>query len=207
MPLQGINQSQVNDEIGLTFSALLRNFLRQDPDVILLGEVRDLETAQIAARAALTGHLVLTTMHTNDAIQTVTRLLDLGVDSSLAAPCLIGVLAQRLVRRLCGSCKEEFELTRVQLEELFDFEGDPHVHFHRAVGCDRCGQSGYRGRLAIHELLTVTPEVRTLIARHATYSEILACAESQGYNSMRYDGVKKVLRGLTSIDEINRVVL
>jgi type IV pilus assembly protein PilB len=206
-PLTGINQSQVNDDIGLTFGALLRNFLRQDPDIILLGEVRDLETAQIAARAALTGHLVLTTMHTNDAIQTVTRLLDLGVDPSLAAPCLIGVLAQRLVRQLCGACKESYTLTRAQMEEIFEFEGEPEVSFHRAVGCELCNRTGYRGRLGIHELLTITPEVRALISRHASYPEILACAESQGFDSLRYDGVKKVLRGLTSIEEVSRVVL
>lgn len=206
-PLQGVNQVQVHDKIGISFGAVLRHFLRQDPDIILLGEIRDLETARIAARAALTGHLVLTTMHTNDAFQAITRLLDLGVDPTLVAPCTIGVMAQRLVRRLCETCKQEYELDPVIADLLFEKEPEDKVMMYRAVGCESCTKSGYRGRLAIHEIFVIEPEVRTLIARNAPYSEIVRCAETKGFVSLRYDGLKKVLRGLTTLDELDRVTL
>ncbi|MDP6526016.1 MAG: GspE/PulE family protein [Kiritimatiellia bacterium] len=206
-PLQGVNQVQVQSKIGITFGSVLRHFLRQDPDIILLGEIRDLETARIAAQAALTGHLVLTTMHTNDVFQAVTRLLDLGVDPTLVAPCTIGVMAQRLVRRLCESCKEEYELPPEQADLLFEKAPEDRVFMHRAVGCESCDKSGYRGRLAIHEMYVMEPEVRALIARNAPYGQLVRCAESHNFTSLRYDGLKKVLRGLTTLEEVDRVTL
>lgn len=205
--LQGVNQVQVNLLSGVTFATALRSFLRQDPDVILVGEIRDLETATIASQAALTGHLVLTTIHTNNALQAVTRLIQIGVEPFLVAPSIIGVMAQRLVRRLCETCKEKYALSRQDTEKYFTWDGKSEVFFHRAKGCERCNFTGYSGRVAIHELFIIDEETRRYIARNASILDIQNYAFSAGFTTMRYDGLKKVLMGLTTIEEINRATV
>ncbi len=203
--LAGVNQVQVNPQAGVTFASALRAFLRQDPDVILVGEIRDAETAKIAAQAALTGHLVLTTMHTNNALQAITRLIQIGVEPFLVAPSIIGVMAQRLVRRLCDHCKQAYTLTPAEVADLFDrWDGRTPVVFHRPQGCEHCDFIGYRGRVAIHELFVIDDAVRDHIARNATILDIRAYARSQGFTPMSYDGIKKVMRGLTSLEEIRQ---
>lgn len=205
--LQGVNQIQTNRLIDLDFAVVLRSFLRQDPDVILIGEIRDTETANIAAQAALTGHLVVTTMHTNSAIQAVTRLIDIGVKPFLVAPAIIGVMAQRLARRLCDNCKEQYQAPEALVQELFETDDETIVHFYRAVGCDRCNLTGYVGRMAIHELFLINDDVRSMIIRNASHLEIGLYARDHGFRTMHYDGVKKALRGLITIDEINKIAL
>lgn len=203
--LAGLNQVQVNETAGLTFASALRSFLRQDPDIMLVGEIRDLETAAIAAQAALTGHLVLTTMHTNSAIKTISRLADIGVDTSLAAPSMIGILAQRLVRRLCDNCKEKRQLKPEEIERLFIWDSETDVHLYHPKGCAKCSNIGFTGRIGIHEFLAVDDEIRALIADNASLHEIAACARKKGLTSLRYDGFKKALRGLTTTEEVDRV--
>ncbi|HBN08559.1 MAG TPA: hypothetical protein DD435_07875 [Cyanobacteria bacterium UBA8530] len=205
--LPGINQVQINPAASLDFSMVLRSFLRQDPDVILIGEIRDSETARIAAQAALTGHLVVATMHTNNAIQAITRLVEIGVEPFLVAPSIIGVLAQRLVRRLCPACKERYQLTPAEIERHFEWNGTTEVFFWRARSCPDCHGTGYHGRLPIHEIFVLDDDVRRMIARDATVQEIQEHCQKSGFRDMRYDGLKKVLRGLTSIQEIDRVTL
>ncbi len=205
--LPGINQVQVNRDVGLDFASALRAFLRQDPDVILLGEIRDAETAKIAAQAALTGHLVLATMHTNDSLQAVTRLIDIGVDPFLVAPSIIGTMAQRLVRRLCDNCKERVRLSDEEAGSLFMMTPGQEVFFYRAKGCERCSQTGYFGRIAVHEIFVINDQVRTLIARSPSIQDLKEIAARSGFRSLRYDGIKKVLRGLTTIEEIDRITL
>jgi type IV pilus assembly protein PilB len=205
--LAGINQVQVNPVAGLDFSSALRSFLRQDPDVILVGEVRDCETAKIAAQAALTGHLVFATIHTNNALQAVTRLIEIGVDPFLVAPSIIGVMAQRLVRKLCDHCKERYRLSPEEIENHFIWDGKTEVFFYREKGCGYCNFTGFAGRIAIHELFMVNNEIRTLVANNTSIIDIQARAKKSGFRTMRYDGVKKVLRGLTTIEEVNRVTL
>lgn len=205
--LEGINQIQVNPTINLDFSQALRAFLRQDPDVILIGEIRDAETAKIASQAALTGHLVLATMHTNNAIQAVTRLVEIGVEPFLVAPSIIGVLSQRLVRRLCDKCKEKYRATPELLDRYFNWDGQRDVYFHRARGCQDCNYTGYTGRIGVHELFVLTDPVRRMISRDAAVTDLLQQAYSEGFKDLRYDGLKKVLRGLTSIEELERVSL
>jgi len=206
--LKGINQLQVNDEIGRTFAAALRSFLRQDPDVILVGETRDLETAQIAIRAALTGHLVLTTIHTNDSPSTVARLLDMGIPPFLVASALLLILAQRLARRVCNDCKESYE---VDEESLLPYGHTPQgfgkVRLYRGKGCQTCSFTGMKGRVAIYEVMPVTQEVRDLILRNAPTLEIREVAQSQGMQSLRQNAMKKVLEGVTTVDEVLRVTL
>lgn len=205
--LTGVNQVQVNPKAGVTFASALRSFLRQDPDVILVGEIRDLETATIASQAALTGHLVLTTMHTNNALQAVTRLIQIGVEPFLVAPSIIGVMAQRLVRRLCEHCKEKYALAPSEIEKYFDWDGKTEVFFHHAKGCEACNYTGYSGRIAIHELFIIDEETRVYIARNASILDIQKYAFSTGFDTMRYDGFKKVLMGLTTVEEVNQVAL
>ncbi|MGA7874269.1 MAG: GspE/PulE family protein [Desulfoferrobacter sp.] len=204
--LPGISQVQVNQAVDLDFSLALRSFLRQDPDVILVGEIRDMETAHIACQAALTGHLVLATMHTNSAVQAVTRLMDIGVQPFIVAPSLIGVLCQRLVRKICDHCREKYQASPEEIRELFIWEGRG-VHFHRGKGCKYCNNTGYSGRLAIHEIISLDSELRSLIAQSATVPEIQKSARKTGFQTMRYDGIKKVLRGLTTMDEVHRVTV
>ena len=196
--LDGINQVHVRPDIGLTFAAALRSFLRQDPDVIMVGEVRDLETAQICVRAALTGHFVLSTLHTNDAASAVTRLMDIGVESYLITPSLVCVLAQRLARRLCPVCKEAIEPN----PELFGGISFKSDLIYKAVGCDECNHIGYKGRLVLTETMVINDEIRELISKHATYNEIKDAARRNGMDTLFEDGIKKVEKGLTSFDEV-----
>jgi general secretion pathway protein E len=188
--LSGIGQTQVNPKIDLDFAKALRAILRQDPDVIMIGEIRDFETAQIAIQASLTGHLVLATVHTNDATSTVARLIDMGVEPFLLSSSLLGVLAQRLVRKLCPVCK---------------LGSDPSKNSYHPVGCEACGRSGYKGRTGIYELLTVNDQVRALIHGRAAESQLLAAGEAAGLSSMRADGERLVQLGITSREELLRV--
>ncbi len=205
--LEGINQVQVNDKIGLDFANVLRSFLRQDPDVILVGEIRDAETATIASQAALTGHLVFATMHTNNALQAVTRLVEIGVEPFLVAPSIIGVLSQRLVRRLCDYCKEKYQLTSEEIEKYFIWNGETPVYFYRDKGCEKCNHTGFNGRIAIHELFIMNNEIRSLVANNASIIEIEKVAKNSGFRTMRHDGLKKVLRGFTTLSEVDRVII
>ena len=202
--LPGITQVPVDRAIGVGFAEVLRTFLRQDPDVLLIGEIRDLETARIATEAALTGHLVLATLHTNDAIQATTRLIEIGVEPFMVGPTIIGVLAQRLVRKICEECREPYDPGDEVLDRLFEREPDLRVPFFRGRGCPACGNSGYRGRIAVHEMLIVDDEVRRLITSgKAPMHEVYAAAAATGYKVMRHDGLKKVLRGLTTLEEVD----
>ncbi len=203
--MPGITQVQVNPEIDLDFSTALRSILRQDPNVILIGEIRDLETARIASQAALTGHLVMATMHTNDSLQAVTRLVEIGVEPFLVAPSVIGVLAQRLVRRICENCKEPYAVDKAQLDRLFTWDGEREVVFYRGAGCDECGHSGYSGRIPIHEVFVLTDQIREMVANSASVLEVRQAAFDNGFKSLRYDGLKKVLQGLTTLEEVDRV--
>ena len=200
--LQGVTQSQVNSNIDLKFSTILRSLMRQDPDVILIGEIRDLETAKIATEAALTGHLVFATLHTNSAPQAIVRLMEIGVEPYMVAPSIVGVLAQRLAARICEGCKEAYYPSREVLEKYFLEEGLTDVPFYRGRGCPACRHTGYKGRVAFHELVLITEEVRTLISERRSVQEISRAAAKVGYKPLRYDGLKKVLLGLTTIDEI-----
>lgn len=201
--LKGIGQIQINPKVGLTFASGLRSILRQDPDIIMVGEIRDLETAQIATQASLTGHLVLSTLHTNDAPSAITRLLDIGVEPFLLASSLVGVLAQRLVRLNCPSCSQPYDLPREYMEHVGDISGAKS--FKKGRGCAECGNTGYTGRAGIFELLLITPEVRALITEKADAKTIKDKAVTQGMRSLREDGFMKVARGITTPEEILRV--
>jgi type IV pilus assembly protein PilB len=206
--LKGVNQVQVNDEIGRTFAACLRSFLRQDPDVILVGETRDLETAQIGIRAALTGHLVLSTLHTNDCPSTPARLLDMGIPPFLVSSSLQLILAQRLGRRVCRDCKEPYEATE---ESLVPYGHVPQglgtINFYKGKGCQTCNFTGMKGRVAIYEVMPITTEIRDLILRNATTNEILDAACSQGMKTLRQNALQKVIDGVTTLEEVLRVTL
>ena len=204
IPLAGITQSQVNSHIDLSFATLLRSLLRQDPDVLLVGEIRDLETAKVATEAALTGHLVLATLHSNTATQAVTRLMEIGVDPYMVAPSIIGVLAQRLAAKICEKCKEAYYPSREVLMKYFEPAGLEEVPFYRGRGCPHCRGTGYYGRIAFHELVLVTEEMRQLISERRSTREITRAATRAGYRPLRYDGLKKVLLGLTTIEEIEQ---
>ena len=203
--LEGITQVQVNAQTGLDFGLALRSFLRQDPDVILVGEIRDAESGRIAAQAALTGHFVLTTMHTNSALQSIIRLLDIGVEPFFVAPSIIAVMAQRLVRQVCPNCRESYVPPQKHIDENFVNTEGEKILFWRGAGCQLCHHTGYYGRVAVHELFVVDEEVRTLIGHGATMTEIQAAASRSGYLPMRYDGLKKVLRGLTTLEQIDAI--
>lgn len=203
--LPGINQVQVNTAIDLDFVRVLRAFLRQDPNVILIGEIRDIESARIASQAALTGHLVFATMHTNNALQAVSRMIDIGVEPFLVAPSLIALMAQRLVRRICPYCKEKYPAPREVLDEEFTWDGTTEVFFYRGRGCPKCRGTGFMGRLAIHELFILNAETREQIAHNASILAVEEVALKSGFKPLRHDGLKKVLRGLTTIEEVDRV--
>ena len=204
--LKGIGQTQVNPKIDLTFANALRAHLRQDPDVILVGEIRDRETAEIAVQASLTGHLVFSTIHTNDAPGSFTRLVDMGVEPFLVASSLVAVLAQRLLRRLCPDCKEPHTPTAAELKDLGLTGQSLHTRpIYQAKGCPECLQKGYRGRMGIFELLVVDDDVRALVTAGADSGTIKKKALANGMKSLRDDGIRKVLEGTTSLDEVLRV--
>lgn len=206
--LHGIGQMQVNSKINLTFASGLRTILRQDPDVIMIGEIRDLETAEIAIQSSLTGHLVLSTLHTNDAASAFTRLNDMGIEPFLIASSLVGVLAQRLVRRLCPTCREAYQPTAPELEQvgLNAQQGmNSTVYRPKEFGCEECAHSGYKGRMGIYELLPVRDELRDLVMKNANSQAIKKIATKMGMNTLREDGALKVLSGHTSIEEVLRV--
>jgi type IV pilus assembly protein PilB len=200
-----IRQSQINVKAGLTFPVGMKSILRQDPDIILIGEMRDSETSEIAIRAALTGHLVFSTLHTNDAAGAIPRLLEMGMDPFLVASSIVAVLAQRLVRVICENCKEEV----VPSEELlsqFDLEQEGSEYtFYRGKGCSQCGDTGYKGRTGLFELLTITPEVRRCIGREVEASQIVGAARESGMSTIRQDGMEKALKGITTLEEVLRV--
>ena len=204
--MAGINQTQVKPQIGLTFASVLRSFLRQDPDVIMVGEIRDLETAQIAIQASLTGHLVLSTVHTNDAASAMTRLVDMGVERYLLTSTIAGVLAQRLVRRLCSACRVAYEPSGTEVALLSLGTEDAPEHFYRATGCTACDHRGYRGRTMILELLVLTEDMRRMVLRGAEARELQAEAVRGGMRTMYADGVRKVAAGETSVEEVLRVI-
>jgi len=201
--LDGIQQVQIKPHIGLTFAAGLRSFLRHDPDVILVGEIRDLETAEVAINASLTGHLVFSTLHTNDAVTSTTRLLDMGVEPFLVSSSISGVLAQRLVRRICNACKEEYVPDPKELPA--DFKLDRGQKLIKGKGCRECRNSGYRGRLGIYELLMISDEIREMIVQRRSATDMLAVARKQGLKLMRDDGWTKVIKGMTTVEEVVRV--
>ncbi len=201
--LTGINQVQIKPSIGLTFAAGLRAFLRHDPDVILVGEIRDRETADVAINASLTGHLVFSTLHTNDAASAATRLLDMGVESFLVSSSVEGILAQRLVRRLCPKCREPYDPDLSKLPS--DLEIEQGQKLYRGVGCRDCRNTGYKGRLGVFELLKMDDELREIIVRRGTAGEILFAARRKGFHTLREDGWQKVRAGETTIEEVLRV--
>ncbi len=207
--LPGINQVQVNAKAGMTFAAALRSILRCDPDIVLLGEIRDHETAQIAVEAALTGHLVLSTLHTNDAPSAITRLTEMGIEPFLVGSAIDCVLAQRLARRLCTKCKEEYKPSpEALIQARYPWQdGEPLPVLFRSVGCPACAKTGYKGRLALHEVMAVTEDIERLAVERASSTAIGEVARGQGMKTLRSDGMAKVGLGITSIDEILRVVV
>jgi len=204
--LKGINQVQTKPKIGLTFAAGLRSFFRQDPDIMLVGEIRDRETAEIAVQAALTGHLVLSTLHTNDAPSSVIRLIDMGIEPFLISSSVIGILAQRLVRRICPKCKKEMALTPEVVRILEEYGIDSNkIILYKGEGCSYCQDSGYMGRIAIFELMIITEIMRELITRNVTNRKLRKAAIDEGMNLLIEDGLKKACEGITTIDEVLRV--
>ncbi len=204
--LTGIGQIQVNPKVDLTFASGLRSILRQDPDVIMVGEIRDLETAEIAIQASLTGHLVLSTIHTNDAASSITRLVDMGVEPFLVSSSLVAILAQRLVRVLCKECRSVVKPSAAELAEIgLKPEQAARKTVYRARGCEKCWQTGYSGRTGIYELLTISEQIRSLILKQAEANVIKKVALKEGFQTLREDGAKKVLDGITTMEEVLRV--
>ncbi len=203
--VKGISQIQVNPKVGLTFAAGLRSILRQDPDIIMVGEIRDPETAEVAVQAALTGHLVLSTLHTNDAPSAITRLKDMGIEPFLIASSLEGVIAQRLVRKVCEHCKEPYEPTKEELRELGLPESERFV-FYRGKGCEHCLGTGYRGRTGIFEVLELDEELKKLINQTQDANEIRKLARKKGFRTMLEDGIDKILKGITTSSEVLSVI-
>ena len=205
--LEGVNQVNVNNKVGLTFAAALKSFLRQDPDIVMVGEIRDLETAEIAIKAAQTGHMVLSTLHTNSAPETLTRLRNMGVPSFNIATSVNLVIAQRLARRLCSQCKEAVEVPEQSLLEMGFTEEDivnPEFQIYQPVGCSEC-RDGYKGRVGIYEVMKVTPEISRLIMEDGNAIQIADAADQAGFNNLRRSGLMKVMQGVTSLQEVNRV--
>ena len=200
--MEGINQVQVNVKAGMTFANGLRSILRQDPDIILIGEIRDGETAEIAIRASITGHLVLSTIHTNDSASTVTRLVDMGIDSYLVSSSVVGIISQRLVRKICPRCKETYKPSHSEAMQLKLREPKP---LFRGAGCNECSFSGYKGRTAIHEILVVTKEIRELVDRHASDDQIRTMAIRQGTTTLMNTCIQLVLDGVTTTQEMLKV--
>jgi type IV pilus assembly protein PilB len=210
--MEGINQVQINPKAGLTFASGLRSILRSDPDIVMVGEIRDKETARIAIESALTGHMVFTTLHTNDAAGAISRLTEMGVEPYLTASSVVGILAQRLCRLLCPQCKEEYTITREMAVQISEFPLSPMentIPLFRAKpgGCMRCSNTGYSGRIGMYELLTVTEEIQRMTLERKSASEIKRVAVEQGMITLRQDGLKKVKQGLTSVEEVLRVIV
>jgi type IV pilus assembly protein PilB len=210
--MEGINQVQINPKAGLTFASGLRSILRSDPDIVMVGEIRDRETARIAIEAALTGHMVFTTLHTNDAAGAISRLTEMGVEPYLTASSVVGIMAQRLARLLCQQCKEPYLITREMAEAIAGFpvnQQEDTVKLHRPKngGCMRCSGTGYSGRIGIYELLVVTEEIQRLALEQKSSSEIQRMAVAQGMQTMRQDGLMKAKQGFTSIEEVLRVIV
>jgi type IV pilus assembly protein PilB len=204
--LSGVKQVQVNVAAGLTFASALRSFLRADPDVMLVGEIRDHETAVIAAEASLTGHLVLSSLHTNDAASAPLRLTEIGVAPFLVTSAVQAVLAQRLARKLCDRCRAPYEPNDVELSEARWPSGWPTPTFHHAVGCAACSATGYRGRLAVHEVMIMTEALRRLVLERASADAVRHQAIEDGMVPLWNDGLKKVAQGLTTVEELARIV-
>jgi general secretion pathway protein E len=202
--LRGVNQVHIRPQIGLTFATGLRSIVRQDPDVIMIGEIRDSETADVSIQSALTGHLVFSTVHTNDAAGAITRLQEMEIESFLISSALLGVLAQRLVRVICTKCKESCPIDREALLEMGIDDPDPPITY-RGKGCDHCNDTGYKGRTGIYELLVVDDDIRKLILAHASTQEIRECAMKLGMKTLRQDGWRKIVEGVTTVEEIIRV--
>jgi len=198
--IDGLNQVQVNTKAGLTFANALRSFLRQDPDIIMVGEIRDNETVEVAIRAAITGHLVLSTLHTNDAVSSISRLEDMEVPSYLIAVALRGVISQRLVRRLCSKCSKAYKPSEYELNYL-GLPLDGEYTFYKAVGCPQCNNTGYKGRTAVHEILLITNEIRDMISRRASASEITKYAIENGMSTLKDETIKIISQGITSFEE------
>jgi type IV pilus assembly protein PilB len=206
--LKGVNQVQINEGVGRTFAAALRSFLRQDPDVILVGETRDLETAQISIRAALTGHLVFSTLHTNDCPSTIARLLDMGIPPFLVASSLLLVLAQRLGRKVCKACREPYDGDEESLVQYGHVPtGKGKMQFYKGKGCATCNFTGMKGRVAIYEVMPVGEELRDAILKNQGTAELRAIAQTAGMRSLRQAGLMKVIEGTTTIEEVLRVTL
>jgi type II secretory ATPase GspE/PulE/Tfp pilus assembly ATPase PilB-like protein len=214
----GLRQVQVNPKIGFDFAAAMRAFLRADPDVIMVGEMRDYETAKTGVEASLTGHLVFSTLHTNSAPETIVRLLDMGIDPLNFADSLLGILAQRLVRTLCKQCKEKYHATQEEYDELAQSYGEElfetlHIPYnedftlHRPKGCSACDNTGYKGRMGIHELLVSTDGVKELIQKHASVEQIRELAIKQGMRTLLQDGIEKVLQGRADFLQVRRVCI
>jgi general secretion pathway protein E len=208
--LKGIGQMQVNPKIQLTFASSLRSILRQDPDVILVGEIRDAETAEISIHASLTGHLVFSTLHTNDAPGAVTRLIDMGIEPFLVASSIVAIVAQRLVRKICSACRQSYvpspeELARLELHRSSAADGGRPITLSRGAGCPTCADSGYRGRVAIYEILVVDDQIRRLIMAKADAGAIREAAMAAGMRPLRLDGMAKVLQGVTTAEEVLRI--
>ena len=201
--IDGINQVQVNPKAELTFASALRSILRQDPDIIMIGEIRDGETAQIAVQASITGHLVVSTLHTNSAAATISRLEDMGIESYLLADSLVGIIAQRLVRRLCPNCKKEHYATEDE-KKVMNIDENGDILIYEAAGCEKCDNTGYTGRIGIYEILTVTQNIKKLISRRATADEVARAAQTEGMHTLRQSATKLVLEGTTSYKEMLR---
>jgi type IV pilus assembly protein PilB len=204
--IRGINQVQVKANIGMTFAAGLRSILRQDPDIIMLGEIRDTETAEIALRSALTGHLVLSTLHTNDSVSAVSRLMDMGIEPFLVSSAVTGVVAQRLVRKICKNCSSPYEPTNEEREQ-FQSRGMDTSNLRKGTGCSVCNNSGYRGRMAIHETLLIDDELRNMITQKMQDSAYRKYVSSKGFVTMFEDGLQKAAQGLTTLEEVYRVTV
>jgi type IV pilus assembly protein PilB len=202
--IDGINQVQTNNKADLTFASALRSILRQDPDIIMIGEIRDSETAQIAVQASITGHLVVSTLHTNSSAATLTRLMNMGIESYLLADSVVGVIAQRLVRRLCPACRQPYDPDADERRLLNVSKAEP-LTLYRPCGCSQCGNTGYKGRIGVYEIMMVTPAVRRAISQHASTETIRNTAMQEGMHTLRMSAARLVLEGVTSFSEMMKV--
>ena len=202
--IDGINQVHVNPKANLTFASALRSILRQDPDIIMIGEIRDGETATIAVQASITGHMVVSTLHTNSAAGTITRLADMGIEPYLLADSIVGVIAQRLVRRLCTSCRRP-KLATAEEKELLNVPVDQELTIYEPCGCSQCDQTGYHGRIGVYEILEMTPKLKTIISKNGGAEDIKEQALKEGMHTLRMSATQYVLEGVTSINEMMKV--